>query len=299
VITLRGKKKRGLDVSEGGLHWVELDGRGGGAVISASAFEPVPAGTVEPGFAKENIKDRELFKKHLLKAIPEGKRGGDIALSLPDQLVRIIIVDFDELPQIRKEAEKLILWRIKRQLPISTEEAHIDYFITERGGDKTQVVAAVASKKVIREYEDSLREIGLRPVLVDIASLNNLSLFLDEIEGSSIFVDISGGEAVGIALMDGRELTFFRSKDIQGDIERVRQEVISTLAYHKTRMPELDIKRLYLICSQSDYGTIEEGLKNVFQGKIHRLSLADRLREGLPFDKQTAFSPAIGGAMRL
>jgi len=43
VITLRGKKKRGLDVSEGGLHWVELDGRGGGAVISASAFEPVPA----------------------------------------------------------------------------------------------------------------------------------------------------------------------------------------------------------------------------------------------------------------
>jgi len=189
VINLKGKKNRGIDVSESGLRWVELDGRGGDAVVSDSAFEPMPAGTVEPSFAKENIKDRDLFKKHLLKAIPQGKRRGDIALSLPDQLVRIIIVDFDELPQIRKEAEKLILWRIKRQLPISTEEAHIDYCITERGGDKTQVVAAVASKKVIREYEDSLREIGLRPVLVDIASLNNLSLFLDEIEGSSIFVE--------------------------------------------------------------------------------------------------------------
>ncbi|MBE9537043.1 MAG: pilus assembly protein PilM [Proteobacteria bacterium] len=299
MIKFTGVKPRGIAISEDGLRWVELDSADGDAAISGSAFEPVPAGTVEPNFAKENIKDRELFKKCLLKAIPEGKRRGDIALSLPDQLVRIVILDFDELPQIRKEAEKLILWRIKKMLPISTEEAHIDYCITGENGDKIQVLAAVAAKKVIREYEDSLREIGLRPILVDIASLNTLSLFLDEIEGDSIFVDISGGEAVGIALMADRELIFFRSKDLQGDIERVGQEIVSTLTYHKTRMPDLHIKRLYLACRQSDYEAIENGLKNVFEGEICRLSLTDQLKDGLPSDKKSAFSPAIGGAMRL
>ena len=135
MISFRGKKNRGIDVSEDGLRWVELDSKDGDAAISGSAFEPMPTGTVEPNFAKENIKDREAFKKHLLKLIPEGKRRGDIALSLPDQLVRIVIVDFDELPQIRKEAEKLILWRIKKMLPISTEETHIDYFIAGENGD--------------------------------------------------------------------------------------------------------------------------------------------------------------------
>jgi hypothetical protein len=299
VIKLTRKRNRGIDVSEDGLRWVELDSADGDARLSGSTFEPIPAGLVEPSFAKENIKDRELFKKHLLNAIPESKRRGDIALSLPNQLVRIVMVDFDELPQIRKEAEKLILWRIKKMLPISTEEAHIDYCVTEKKGEKVQVVAALASKKVIREYEDSLREIGLRPILVDIASLNTLSLFLDGIEGDSLFVDVSGGEAVGIALMADKELIFFRSKDIQGDIERVGQEIVSTLTYYKTRMPDLHIKRLYLICSQGDYEAIEKGLGNAFEGEIHRLSLTDRLREGLPFDKKSAFLPAISGAMRL
>lgn len=299
MINPKGKKNRGIDVSESELRWVELDSKGSGAAISGSAFEPMPAGTVVPNFVKENIKDRELFKKHLLRAIPGDKRRGDIALSLPDQLVRIVIVDFDELPQIRKEAEKLILWRIKKMLPIPTEEAHIDYRVTGRTGDKIQVVAAVASKKVIREYEDSLREIGLQPKLVDIASINTLSLFLDELEGNSMFVDISGGKAVGIAIIADKELIFFRSKDIQGDVGRVEQEIISTLTYHKTKMPDLPIKRLYMICSQSDYGTIENGLKNVFEGEIHRLTLTDQLKDRLPYDKKSAFSPAIGGAMRL
>lgn len=299
MINLEGKKNRGIDVSESELRWVELSSADKGAAIAASAFEPMPSGTVDPNFAKQNIKDRELFKKHLLRVIPKDKRRGDIALSLPDQLVRIVIVDFDELPQIRKEAEKLILWRIKKMLPISTEEAHIDYRVTGRTGDKIQVVAAVASKKVIREYEDSLREIGLRPTLVDIASINTLSLFLDELEGNSIFVNISGGEAVGIAIMAGKELIFFRSKDIQGDIGRVGQEIISTLTYHNTKMPDLPVKRIYMICSENDYGAIEKGLENVFEGEIHRLTLTDQLKDRLSSDKKSAFSPAIGGAMRL
>lgn len=289
--------KRGIDISPGGIRWVEMKGGASSAVIAGAASGEIPEGLVNPAFSKENVTDRESLKSHLIDVIPAGRRRGDIALSLPDQLARITLLEFDEIPGNRVEVERLILWKLKKTLPIPVEVAKVDYTLLDKGEDKVEMLVAAASREVIREYEDIVRSIGLRPILVDIASMNTLSLFRGDMEKYSVFVDVSG-YSVSVAIIADGKPAFFRSKELEGDIDRIEKEVISTVAYYTTKNPEADIGTLFIHSAEEFIRGVIDALRGSF-GKIVRLRLSQRLKGGGPAKTDEEFSGAAGAALRL
>ncbi|MDT8316408.1 MAG: pilus assembly protein PilM [bacterium] len=300
------KIKRGLSISSSQLSWVEIDSSSSSKPdIKISANESLPEGLVKPFFAKRNIDDREAFKFAIEKLIPGGHMTGDIALSIPDHIAKITSLKFDDLPDSRQEVEQLILWRMKKTVPLPVADIKLD-FISYKANDGTvDVAASVASRLVLREYEDVLKEMGLRPRLVDIASINTLRAFETAIPESSLFIELSE-DSLGMAILDEGRLGFFRSKEVEGSSDKVlsdkvKREIVSTLAYLRTTFPE---KEIATICFHSTIPGLEEiikGLEAGFEGSIVNLSVSDYISEAEAgsdnIDEHLA--PAIGGALRL
>ena len=300
------KIKRGLSISASQLSWVEIDSSNKNKPeLSISASEILYKGLIKPFFAKKNIDKREALKSEIQKIIPDGCMTGDIALSIPDHIAKITSLKFDDLPDSKQEIEQLILWRMKKTLPIPADAIKLD-FISYKTSDGTfGITASLASRGILREYEDILKELGLRPRFVDIASLNALRVFEAAIPSSSLFVELSEN-SLGMATVDEGRLGFFRSKEVEGSLDKVTsdkvtREIASTLAYFRATFPEKEIAKICFHSSVLNSQEILKDLESAFEGSIINLSISDciskKQTEQVNLDEHLA--PAIGGALRL
>ena len=290
--------KRGLDISPYGVTWAEVKADDFSGRITQTESVPISKDLVLPSFVNENIPDKEALKSEILKAIPAGKRKGDIALSIPDELVRISLIDFDEIPEKREEVEKLILWRLKKTIPIPLEMVKLDYMPLENGEGPVKLIVAVASSAVIREYENVVRDIGLRPRLVDVASINALILYQEQLSKDAYFVCLNNS-SVGVSVLLNGELTFFRSKIIDGDLSLAEKEILSTLTYYRTKVSHVSIDNLYLSMTMREGGAIIGKLKNIFDGQVVQLIQPECLQVDGASGMSAETLPAAGAALRL
>src|SRR5271156_675196 len=82
------------------------------AAIAAAAFVPL-----NPALA-ERAQMVEAVRRALNEA---GGRSGVMTLVLPDNIMRVVVLDFDTLPTKRAEAEPIIRFRLKKIVPFETD----------------------------------------------------------------------------------------------------------------------------------------------------------------------------------
>jgi len=114
-------------------------------------YTELPPGVLEPSPVKDNMLDPAAFAHAVSRLVPAGKRGGrrGAALILPDNALRLAVLDFENLPQKDEERQALIRFRLKKTLPFDVDEAALSWHI--QPGNK--VVAAVAPADIIVRYE--------------------------------------------------------------------------------------------------------------------------------------------------
>lgn len=290
---------RGLDIADDGIRWAETKGGSLKPQLIQSACGKIPEGLVKPSFAKENIIDKEALRARILETIPAGKRRGDIALSLPDNVAKVFLIDFDDLPSKREDIEQLVRWRLKKILPLPAETVKVDCTILEKEKGKVELLVIAASKDVVREYEDVVRSVGLRPKVVNIASLNAFLIFHNTLEKNSVFVNLSADDSIGITVLFDGKPAFFRSKEVGSDIEKIERELVSTLTYYKSKKVGLPVNDIYLFCDRAMGGGILKRLEKGFDGNIHRLDFPEAFETIIGKDEFEKFAAAIGAAMRL
>jgi type IV pilus assembly protein PilM len=187
-------------------------------------------GVIAPSPVKENILDPAAFAEAVRKLTPavagRGKRRA--ALILPDNCVRIAVLDFDALPAKEDERRPLINFRLRKSVPFDIDEAALSYF--PQAGKK--VIVALSPSEIVAHYETPFRAAGFHPGLVTVSSLAMLDLL--PVTGSLVLAHQSPGALTVLALSDG-VVTIARSLET-GDAERdTLDEVIAaiypTLAY--------------------------------------------------------------------
>src|SRR4051812_42237472 len=107
----------------------------------------LPDGVIVPSPLKDNVHDATLFAQAVTKLVPPtGGRGRrSAALILPDNSMRIAVIDFATLPDKFEERLALIKFRLRKTLPFDIDEAALSYYV--QPGNK--VLAAVAPVEVI------------------------------------------------------------------------------------------------------------------------------------------------------
>jgi type IV pilus assembly protein PilM len=169
----------------------------------------LPAGVISPSPVKENVLDPAAFAEAVRQLVPpsngRGRRGA--ALILPDNCVRIAVLDFDKLPEKEEERRPLINFRLRKSVPFDIDDAALSYF--PQAGRK--VVVALSPSGIVARYEAPFRAAGLHPGLITVSSLAMLDLLPPA--GSIVIARRSPGALTAVALQNG-VVTIARSLEL-------------------------------------------------------------------------------------
>ena len=167
-------------------------------------------GAVVPALNCGNIHDSTAVRSAISGALAAvSGKSHDVVAVLPDAAVRVLLLEFDDLPSKPKESEAVIRFRLKKSLPFDVEHAALSCDVRRANGT-IQVVAAVSPLEVINEYESAFRDAGYSPGVVLPSSLAALGLVEGEQPALMLKVDPAN---ITVAAAVKQELRLMRSLD--------------------------------------------------------------------------------------
>lgn len=188
----------------------------------------LPAGTLAVSPVKDNVQNPEALAEAVTRLVPAGAGRRTAALILPDNSLRVAVLDFESLPDKEEERLSLIKFRLRKTLPFDIDAAALSYYLQSR----KQVIAAVAPVEVITRYEAPFRAANLHPGFVTVSSLAMMESL--PATGSFLVARRSLGSLTVLALRNGA-LTLIRSLELPHDaadpLEEVSSDIYPTIVY--------------------------------------------------------------------
>src|SRR5208283_2101060 len=87
-------------------------------------------------------------------------RSREVTLIVPDASVRVLLLDFDELPAKPVEALPVVRFRLKKLLPFDADDAAVSYQVMATAKGSLQVLAVAMPRQLLADYESVVREAG-------------------------------------------------------------------------------------------------------------------------------------------
>jgi type IV pilus assembly protein PilM len=194
------------------------------ALLTAVARADLAAGAVVPGLKAGNIADRQGVTAAVRKVLDEvagrgseRNLGRNVTVVVPDAAVRVLLLDFDQLPSKVAEALPVVRFRLKKLLPFDADTAAVSYQVmaSERAG--VRVLAVAMPKEVLDEYEAVITAAGYQPGAVLPSTLAALS-GLDATDAPVLVVNAEPGE-VTTAIVKGGLLLLHRALDLTANAD--------------------------------------------------------------------------------
>ena len=204
-------------------------------VLEAVNAQALPAGTVTPGLQQANVSSHDALVAAMRESLaPVAGRSRDITLVIPDASTRILLLDFETLPEKAQDADAVVRFRLKKSLPFDVDASAVS-FDRQVGGDGLRVVAAVTPKSVLQEYESVARDAGYNPGAV----LPSMIAALGVVDGSrpTMVIKVEQGTTT-FAVLDQNQLLLYRSLENGGTAvtgESLVDDVNTSLVYFEDR----------------------------------------------------------------
>jgi type IV pilus assembly protein PilM len=190
------------------------------ALLTAVARGDVPEGAVTPGLKPGNILDKTAVVAAMRRALDAvagtRERTRDVTVVVPDSAVRVLFVDFDQLPSKVSEALPVVRFRLKKLLPFDADDAMVSYQVMSSEKGSIKLLAVAMPKAVLEEYEAVVLAAGYLPGAVLPSTLAALA-GLDE-NPAAVLVVNAGMGGVTTAIVQAGTLLLHRSVDMSAGI---------------------------------------------------------------------------------
>jgi hypothetical protein len=167
-------------------------------------------GLIEPSFYQHNIKKRghlyKLFDREMKKFPLTDRR---VVFVLPEMSQKAFVLAFDKLPIHWKERDRLVQFRVKKQLPLLPDDARISYSLIPTKS-QVRVLASVVRASVVKEYEDFFGQLNIkvRSVGIPFTGLVNL---IGKKEENVMLVNIEE-DAISLIGITFSKISLYRQK---------------------------------------------------------------------------------------
>lgn len=179
-----------------------------GQVLELCSTGELGPGCVLPDLTETNLREHAAVVRALRESLSNvGARSRDVIAVLPDAAVRVVLLDFETLPQNREEADSVVRFRLRKSLPFDVDKAKLSYQ-AQVTGSGVRLVAAVALNSVIEDYEAAFLEAGFSPGVVLPSMLAALGGAPADRPTLVVKVDAN---TTSIAILDGQQLLLFRT----------------------------------------------------------------------------------------
>src|SRR3954451_11266577 len=163
--------------------------------------------TIRPSLMAGNVTNVPALGQTIASALSAvGGRKRDVVAIIPDAAVRVLLMDFDTLPDKPAEAEPIVRFRLRKSVPFDADQAAVSFQTYKKSGT-VKVLAAITPREVLEEYESAFRHAGYAPGFVVPSTLATLNAV--EAERPTLLVK-SDGNFISVAIADGNEVVFYR-----------------------------------------------------------------------------------------
>jgi len=207
----------------------------GGSVDEFTVASLPPAALV-PSAVEPNILNASALKTAMANIASRLRvRDQDVALILPDPVIRVFIQHFDEFPRSAQEAIPMLRWKLKKSIPFEADETVISYMRQPARAEGVDVVVALARLRIIKEYEALAEGASLFPGILLSSSLAALSLL--EENKATLLARLSG-VSLTTAIVRSGVLCGYRCTELpahSGDItpKMLLDEIYPVAAYYQ------------------------------------------------------------------
>jgi type IV pilus assembly protein PilM len=218
-----------------GARWTRTGG------LDSFAVEALPPGALLPSAVETNIVNSAAVK-NAIAGLTTRLRAKDeeVALLVPDPVIRVFVQHFDQFPRSPQEAEPMLRWKLKKSVPFEADETVISYMRQAPREDGVDVVTALARLRIVREYEALAEAAGLYPGVVMSSTLAAITLLDDR--KPTLLARVSG-LALTTAIVREGVLCGYRCTELpahSGNItpQTLLEEIFPVAAYYQDTWQE-------------------------------------------------------------
>jgi hypothetical protein len=174
---------------------------------------PISGGIIQPSFEKPNIKDFPLLQKIIQGGVEKFNiYDHGVALLLPELSQRTFVFSFDALPMTSKEKEQLIRFRVKKQMPLLSEDVRISYDLLQTN-ERKKIISSVAQSSVVSDYENFFGQLRLKIKAVGLPLLG-LAHLLNWNEEKDFFLINIERDSFGLLAVTDSVPSLYRQKPL-------------------------------------------------------------------------------------
>jgi hypothetical protein len=222
-----------------------------------------------------------------------------VALLLPELSQRTFVFSFDALPVTSREKEQLIRFRVKKQMPLLSDDIRISYDMLQTKVRK-KIVSSVARSSVVRDYEDFFGQLHLKIKAVGLPLLGLSNLLNWNKERDFFLINIEK-DSFGLLAITDSAPSLYRQKPLmvmQDDnfiterVQNIVQEIENTAQFildkEKKEITSVWIRFGLLESEEEMLSTLESKLDLPIQNIESLVGL------NLPRQDKKILSPLIG-----
>jgi type IV pilus assembly protein PilM len=250
-----------------------------GQVLELCSTSELAPGCVVPDLTENNLRQRDGVVSALRDVLGNlGARARDVVAVVPDAAVRVVLLDFETLPEKQEEAESVVRFRLRKSLPFDVDKATVSYQAQSAHGT-TRVVAAVALRSVVEDYESAFREAGFAPGVVlpsMLAALGSASA-----DRATLVVKVDA-RTTSIAILDQKQLLLFRTLENTRGVtisgEQLAEDVYPSVVFFQDTY-NTSIEEIF-VAGISDLGDAAPALQSQTGAEVKELVRASQLGLG-------------------
>ena len=221
----------GLDLGADQLTAVVLQHARPALRLAGVRREPL-SGALELSSRQPNVIDARRFTEALRRVLdPLPGNEERLALSLPDRVGRIYLVEVESPFKSHQEGIDVIKWRLKGSLPASPQQVQLDYQVLERREDGRQrCLAAAIARPVLEQFEELIEAVGRQAVRVDFHSLRLCNYYRPRLDLGDEFLLIGvEGKQLSLMYFAGQALAYQRVREMTPEPEPLFRELSRSL----------------------------------------------------------------------
>ncbi len=269
---------------------------------------PLPDDVIKPAFKSPNVVQTEDFKAGIQRLLEDYPGRIDTAgLSLPSEIIRMLIRGYPRLPESRAETEKLINWSLEKSFHFPIANTRVSYQPLGRDASGNEnLLVTIGMKNVIQQFEKLLADVSLDTRVVRPASINLYNFFapLMPQDGTSAFLGLFDNYFNFLVFEDTRLMFFHGVKRGFSDLQFF-QDVDMTIQHYLDTNPGKRIERLCIGSQVGYHDELLEVLGNLIDIKVTVMK-ENQLIDS-PFDhhqplerlKLSSYTSAIGASQSL
>lgn len=205
---------------------------GSGTGLEGFAVEPLPPGSIVPTPVEANLVDAAEARSAVGRVFSRLRaRNEDVALLLPDSVIRVFVLHFDVFPRKPEEAIPMLRWRLKKSVPFEAEETLISYMRQSPREEGVDIVTGLARLRIVREYESLVESVGMSPGVVMSSTLAALPLLPD---GRPALLARVAGSTLTTAIVREGVLCGYRCISLPADARSVTPQALLDEIYPLT-----------------------------------------------------------------